>query len=70
MLYIGGVFKHPEQGLIYITSGEYYGDYGRISNYWNWKPVKTNGSLGKSTGGYGGDWKEVKAVIKTKVKVK
>ena len=52
-LSIGKVFKHPNGYDAYIESG-YYLDpiYGRISNFWTWRPVRKNGALGKRISGY------------------
>ena len=67
---IGKVYE-DEHGLpVYIVSGSYYGSYNRISNFWKWKPVNKDGSLGETISGY---WrwgtKEMKAIIITTVKL-
>lgn len=50
---IGKVFKRGKD-YIYITSGEYIGGYGRISNHWSWRKVLKDGTLSKKEyNGYG-----------------
>lgn len=57
---IGEVYKHPENGrLVYITSGQYMGDYG-VSNFWYWKYVRSDGTLGRTSCGYGWNDKPIK----------
>jgi hypothetical protein len=36
---------------VYITGGQYMGTYG-ISNYWYWRKIKEDGTLGRSAKGY------------------
>lgn len=50
-VHIGGRYMHPEDGLIEITSGQYWGTHG-LSNHWRWTVVET----GETHAGYGGDW--------------
>ena len=50
---IGGRYKHPEHGVITITSGQYWGTHG-LSNFWYWTDEK-----GREHHGYGEDWEEV-----------
>ena len=69
MLNIGRVYKHPKQGLIYIERGQYMGTYG-ISNFWYWRQVESDGTLGAVSRGYGGNWPEVNVDIEIKIKVK
>lgn len=39
--------------LAVIHGGSYLGDYGRVSNFWYWRYVKTDGTLGvKEHSGY------------------
>lgn len=38
--------------LVYIVSGNYEVN-GRISNWWTWRPILSNGTLGKEVHGYG-----------------
>jgi hypothetical protein len=44
---IGGRYTHPQDGLIEITSGQYWGNDG-ISNHWRWTVVET----GEQRSGY------------------
>lgn len=48
-------FKYPKRTnrLVYITGGSYNGRNGRISNFWYWKDIEEDGTLGKSNNGYG-----------------
>lgn len=55
---IGGRYVHPEDGVIEITSGQYWGDRG-LSNHWHWRIVAT----GEEGYGYGGDWPDAPAFI-------
>ena len=48
---LGKFYLHPEDGIIHITSGEYYSE-GRVSNFWSWTVVET----GEKKHGYGGAW--------------
>jgi hypothetical protein len=48
---IGKRYWHPEDGLIEITSGQYWGTHG-LSNFWYWTVVET----GEEKNGYGGEW--------------
>lgn len=50
-LHVGRFYLHPEDGIIHITSGQYYSN-GRISNFWCWTVVET----GEPKHGYGGTW--------------
>lgn len=54
---VGTRVEHPRDGLVEITSG-YYLDptYGRVSNFWTWRKVREDGTLGSHHyHGYG--WK-------------
>lgn len=55
---IGKRYQHPEDGLIEITSGQYWGQHG-LSNFWGWMVVET----GEKRHGYGCDWPEAEATI-------
>ena len=50
---IGRRYWHPEDGLIEITSGQYWGTHG-LSNFWHWRVVET----GEMKHGYGGEWEK------------
>lgn len=53
-LAIGRVYKHPSGRRVKITGGQYWGEHG-VSNFWYWREVKADGTLGKLEKGYG--WK-------------
>lgn len=53
---IGHRYQHPQDGLIEITSGQYWGTHG-LSNFWYWRVIET----GEMHHGYAGDWPEVAA---------
>lgn len=69
-LTVGKVFRHPTDGLIYITDGAMWVD-GRLSNFWYWKKIDENGALVRGAHhGYGGPWPHVKdASIKITVTI-
>jgi len=47
-------FTHPKRTnrLVLITHGQFYSN-NRISNYWTWKEINNDGSLGIENSGYG-----------------
>ena len=52
-LAIGETFRHIDGRLVAITKGQYMGTYG-VSNFWWWREVMPDGSLGdKEECGYG-----------------
>lgn len=53
---IGKYYMHPDDGLIKIVSGQYWGRDG-LSNHWRWLVLDTN----KIQPGYGDTWPEVPA---------
>lgn len=67
---IGKVFKRNGK-LIYIIGGCYLDSiYGRLSNFWDWRYVHKDGTLGKHGCGYGEcNIKPMKCIIKTTIKV-
>jgi len=70
MLVVGKVYNHPNNGPIYITSGNYEVD-GRLSNFWYWKPINEDGTLADTENhGYGGQWEELESDIQVTVIVK
>jgi len=70
MIYVSKVYRHPKHGLIYITSGSYESN-GRISNFWHWKEVNPDGTLGKEGCDYWcEEWVPVDFELIVKVKVK
>jgi hypothetical protein len=48
---IGKRYWHPQDGLIEITSGQYWGTHG-LSNFWRWTVIATD----ETHHGYGDDW--------------
>ena len=51
---VGRKMKHSDGRTVLVTSGQYWGNHG-VSNFWNWKEVKDDGSFGKEECGYGYD---------------
>lgn len=51
---VGKILKHPDGRTVKIKSG-YFLDpvYGRVSNFWHWNEVRSDGTLGKEECGYG-----------------
>lgn len=47
---VGKLF-HYKRRLVYIVDGQYTSG-GRISNFWHWRPVRKDGTLGKEEGDY------------------
>lgn len=67
--YVGGVFLHTRHGPIYITEGAWTVD-GRLSNFWYWRRIRPDGSLGRAACGYGRDWPRIadaKVIVTVKV---
>lgn len=55
---IGKRYQHPEDGLIEITSGQYWGQHG-LSNFWYWNVLDPEtGRALRGSHGYAGDWPE------------
>lgn len=50
---IGDVVLHPSGRRVKIVSGQYMGDYNRVSNFWRYREVLSDGTLGKEENGYG-----------------
>ena len=48
----GAVLVHPDGRTVKITSGQYWGRYG-YSNFWYWREVRADGTLGPLEHGYG-----------------
>jgi hypothetical protein len=51
---VGKRYQHPEDGLIQIISGQFWGEHG-LSNFWSWRVVET----GHTHNGYADNWPEV-----------
>jgi hypothetical protein len=49
---VGDTVKHPSGRFVTITSGQYWGAHG-LSNFWYWKEVLADGTLGPEEHGYG-----------------
>ena len=56
---VGDVVRHPDGRMVEIVDGQYYGEHG-FSNFWYWRPIKKDGTLGKLEKGYGWSPKRVK----------
>lgn len=51
---IGEIIKHPDGRLVEVVAGTYLDKtYGRISNWWTWRPLLLDGTLGPEESGYG-----------------
>ncbi len=50
---IGITATHRDGRTVEITSGSFYGGYGGISNFWEWREVLHDGTLGPIEKGYG-----------------
>ena len=52
---VGCIVKHPDGRMVYVTGGCYLDPtYGRVSNFWYWNEVLSNGTLSeKDERGYG-----------------
>lgn len=49
---IGKTLTHPSGRRVKVTGGQYWGD-GGLSNFWYWREVLHDGTLGKEEKGYG-----------------
>lgn len=67
-LSIGNVYNHPTDGPVYINGGSFFGDHG-ISNWWYWNKINSDGTLGESGSGYGGQWQKLDAKVTVTVKL-
>lgn len=53
---VGDVVNHPEDGLVRIVGGQFWGTHG-VSNFWTWIPVDAEGNEeGPKRSGYG--WRQ------------
>jgi hypothetical protein len=57
---VGKRYAHPTDGIIKVTSGQYWGEHG-LSNFWYWRVEST----GETRHGYGEAWPEVVLVEET-----
>lgn len=53
---VGDTVQHPSGRTVKITDGQYWGEHG-ISNFWYWRELLPNGSLGPVEHGYG--WRPI-----------
>ncbi len=49
---VGERTRHPDGRLVEVTDGQLWGEHG-FSNFWTWRPVSTDGTLGPEEHGYG-----------------
>lgn len=49
---VGKTLKHPDGRTVKITSGQYLSN-GRVSNFWHWREIREDGTLGPDENGYG-----------------
>lgn len=49
---VGKTLQHPDGRMVKIVSGQYWGEHG-ISNFWCWRAVQSDGTLGAQESGYG-----------------
>ena len=52
---VGCASLHPEHGLVFVTAGQMWAD-GRLSNFWRFRPIRPDGTLGDELAGYG--WRD------------
>lgn len=51
---IGEVVQHPDGYPVKIVDGMYLDPiYGRVTNWWSWRRVNPDGTLGETQRGYG-----------------
>lgn len=60
----GKVYRHPNhERPIYVQGGDWEID-GRISNFWYWREINEDGTLGDLSHGYAiEEWEEIEDVI-------
>ena len=49
---VGDVVKHSKGHMVKIIGGQYWGTFG-LSNFWYWRKVNDDETLGKKECGYG-----------------
>ena len=54
-LVVGQIYRHPKsKRLLRVTSGQFFGGYGRISNHWRWEYLDAPpGKASQKDSGYG-----------------
>lgn len=65
---IGGVYLYKNKKPVYITEGQYDVN-GRISNYWNFRYIKKDGTLGKRSGDYDNEYNKFTPIKNYKIKI-
>lgn len=55
---VGDTVKHSSGRSVKITGGRFWGTHG-VSNFWYWREVMPDGSLGPEESGYGWNPAEV-----------
>ncbi len=51
---VGVVIEHPDGYPVEVIGGRYLDEvYGRVTNWWTWRRVNTDGTLGDEVSGYG-----------------
>lgn len=53
-LRVGKSVKHQDGRTVKIVAGQYWGTDG-VSNFWSWREVKSDGTLGPIEEGYGSE---------------
>jgi hypothetical protein len=51
-LKVGETVRHPDGRLVQIVDGQFWGEDG-LSNFWTWREVLADGTLGAPEKGYG-----------------
>lgn len=52
LLSVGAELQHPDGRMVQVVGG-YRWTYGVFSNWWTWREVCVDGSLGEEESGYG-----------------
>ncbi len=52
ILTVGGIFTYKNKYDVVITGGSYYGASGGVSNFWYWREILPDGTLGEQKHGY------------------
>lgn len=51
---INKIVTHPDGYEVLIVRGKFLDDkYGRVTNWWTWRRVNEDGTLGEEESGYG-----------------
>ncbi len=49
---VGKTLQHPDGRKVLVIDGRFWGEHG-VSNFWYWREVREDGSLGPKESGYG-----------------